>query len=296
MDLDGPLADPPAVPVSQGGDVWALGDHLVAVGDARDAAVYRTLLASRLADLVMTDPPYNVPISGHVSGNGRVTHAEFQMASGEMSKGEFETFLTNVLSLARNVSRGGSLHYIFADWRMISLLIEVGEELFSRLMNIAVWIKPNAGMGSLYRSQHEMIAIFKHGDAPHVNNIQLGRMGRYRSNVWQYPGASGFSKSRKEDLEDHPTVKPVALIADAIRDASKPGDLILDPFGGAGTTLIAAEVTKRRAALIEIEPRFVDVTCRRFHDHTGIEPVLLPERAPFSVVRSQRNIDQKDAA
>lgn len=141
-----------------------------------------------------------------------------------------------------------------------------------------------------------MVAIFKHGTAPHVNNIQLGRMGRHRSNVWQYPGASGFSRTRKQDLCDHPTVKPVALVADAIRDATKPGDLVLDPFGGSGTTLIAAEVTKRRAALIEIEPKFADVTLRRFQDHTGTEPVLLPDRIPLSVVRTERNATQKDAA
>lgn len=218
------------------------------------------------------------------------------MASGEMSTLEFRSFLTATLSLARDASRDGSLHYVFADWRMIGMLTAIGEELFARLMNIAVRAKPNGGMGSLYRSQHEMVAILKHGAAPHVNNVQLGRMGRHRSNVWQYPGASGFSKTRKQDLIDHPTVKPVALVADAIRDATKPGDLVLDPFGGSGTTLIAAELTKRRAALIEIEPKFADVTLRRFQEHTGIEPVLFPDRIPLSEVRAERNASQKDAA
>lgn len=295
-DLDGPIAPPPTVPVSAAGDMWALGDHALLVGDARDQASYRKLLGSRQADLVVTDPPYNVPIAGHVSGKGAARHDEFRMASGEMSPQQFQDFLRVVLLLARDSSRDGSLHYVFSDWRMIGLLTALGEELFSALMNIATWIKPNGGMGSFYRSQHEMIAILRHGKAPHVNNIQLGRMGRYRSNVWQYPGASGFSKSRKKDLSDHPTVKPVAMIADAIRDASKPGDLVLDPFGGSGSTLMAAEVTKRRAALIEIEPRFADVTCRRFQELTGIEPVLLPDRTPLSVVRNERKKDQKDAA
>lgn len=295
-ELDDPLPEPPAVPVSRDGDNWALGDHVLAVGDARDAAVYRKLLGSKLADMVITDPPYNVPIDGHVSGKGHTKHDEFRMASGEMSTSEFRSFLTTTLSLARDASRDGALHYVFADWRMIGMLTAIGGELFSALMNIAVWAKPNGGMGSFYRSQHEMVAIFKHGDAPHVNNVQLGRMGRYRSNVWQYPGASGFSKTRKKDLSDHPTVKPVALVADAIRDATKPGDLVLDPFGGSGTTLVAAEVTKRAAALIEIEPKYADVTFRRFQEQTGIEPVLLPERIPLSVVRTERNANHKDAA
>lgn len=289
---DDVLPDPPAVPVSRTGDLWALGDHVLAVGDAGDGAIYTQLLGSQLADMVITDPPYNVPIAGHVTGSGK--HGEFRMASGEMSKTEFSAFLTATLSLARDASRSGSLHYVFADWRMIGLLTATGEELFSTLMNIAVWAKPNGGMGSFYRSQHEMVAIFKQGDASHVNNIQLGRMGRYRSNVWQYPGASGFSKTRRQDLADHPTVKPVTLVADAIRDATGPGDLILDPFGGSGTTLIAAELTKRRAALVEIEPKFADVTLRRFEEQFGIEPVLLPGRTPLSLVRAQRLSSQKE--
>jgi DNA modification methylase len=295
-EADAPLPDPPAKPVSRTGDLWEIGDHKLAVGDARDPSVCRALLGSEHADMVMSDPPYNVPINGHVSGKGRVKHDEFQMASGEMDDAAFGAFLSSVFGLARDFSRDGSLHYIFADWRMIGLLTTLGTTLFTRLMNIAVWIKPNGGMGSFYRNQHEMVAIFKHGTAPHVNNIQLGRMGRYRSNVWQYPGASGFSKTRKKDLEDHPTVKPVALVADAIRDATKPGDLVLDPFGGSGTTLIAAELTKRRAAIIEIEPKYADVTLRRFQEQTRIEPVLLPDRVPLSKVCAERNLNEKDAA
>lgn len=295
-ELDNPLPEPPAYPTACSGDIWALGDHLLAIGDARDVSVYRRLLGPKLADMVITDPPYNVPISGHVSGKSRVTHDEFRMASGEMSGTEFGTFLAASLALARDSSRDGSLHYVFADWRMIGRLTAVGDELFSTLLNIAIWAKPNGGMGSFYRSQHEMVAIFKHGNAPHVNNVQLGRMGRHRSNVWQYPGASGFSKTRKKDLADHPTVKPVALVADAIRDATKPGDLVLDPFGGSGTTLIAAELTKRRAALVEIEPKYADVTLRRFQEHTGVEPVLLPDRIPLFAVRAERTANQKVAA
>jgi DNA modification methylase len=296
MGEDPPLPEPPVSPVSREGDIWSLGDHRLIVGDARDPSTYLKLVGQERADMVITDPPYNVPIAGHVSSKKRARHDEFRMASGEMSKEQFSAFLTTTLSLARDVSRAGSLHYVFADWRMIGTLTAIGDELYSSLMNIAVWAKPNGGMGSFYRSQYELIAIFKHGDGPYVNNIQLGRMGRYRSNVWQYPGASGFSKSRKKDLADHPTVKPVALLADAIRDASCPGDLVLDPFGGSGSTLMAAQLTKRRAALIEIEPKFADVTCRRFHEHTGIEPALLPDMTPLSQVRAERWDNQKGAA
>lgn len=293
---DRELPPVPAHPVSRLGDLWALGESRLVVGDARDRSVYRLLLGLSLADMVMSDPPYNVKIKGNVGGKGNIKHGEFQMASGEMDDAAFDEFLSVVFGLARDHCRDGSLHYICADWRMIGLLTGVGKKLFAQLMNIATWIKPNPAMGSFYRSQHEMVAIFKHGTAAHINNIQLGRMGRNRSNVWQYPGGSGFSKTRQKDLEDHPTVKPLALVADAIRDATKPGDLVLDPFGGSGTTLIAAELTKRHAALIEIEPKYADVTLRRFQEHTGVEPVLLPDRIPFSAVRAERNTDQKDAA
>lgn len=294
IEVDDPLPDPPSAPVSSSGDLWLLGSHRLAVGDARDPETYRRLLGWKIADMIMTDPPYNVRISGNVSGKGRKKHTDFLMASGEMSKRGFVEFLTNVLTLARDASRDGALHYIFADWRMIGTLTSVGEALFSDLLNIAIWVKSNGGLGSFYRSQHEMVAIFKHGTGRHVNNVELGRMGRYRSNIWQYPGASGFSKTRKKDLERHPTVKPVALVADAIRDATKPGDLVLDPFGGSGTTLIAAELTKRRAALIEIEPKYADVTLQRFQQQTGIEPVLLPDRTPLSTVCSHRNVNLED--
>lgn len=294
-DFSDVLPQIPKIPVSRCGDVWQLGQHRVTVADARIAESYQAVLCGRLADMVFGDGPYNVRIQGNVSGKGRSKHSEFQMASGEMADAEFAAFLTLVLSLARDNSRDGSLHYLCADWRMIGLLNDIGKKLFAQLMNIAVWVKANAGLGSFYRSQHEMIAIFKNGRGSHINNIQLGRMGRYRTNVWQYPGASGFSKTRTKDLADHPTVKPVALVADAIRDATKPGDLVLDPFGGSGTTLMAAETVNRRAALIEIEPKYVDVTLERFQGQTGIEPVLLPHGIPLSAVRSERKASKMGA-
>lgn len=285
-EAEAPLEPPPERSVSRTGDIWQCGDHWIICGDARERTTYDQLLEGQCARLVLTDPPYNVRIRGNVSGGDR--HAEFAMASGEMSLADFLDFLRKVLGHAADVSVDGSLHYIFIDWRSVADLVAAGRDIYSELKNIIAWIKPNGGMGSLYRSQHEFVALFKKGSARHVNNVQLGRMGRYRSNVWQYPGASGFTKTRKTDLQDHPTVKPVALVADAIRDASNVGDLVLDPFGGSGTTMLAAEKVGRKAALIEIEPRYVDVTLRRFQELTSVEPVLVSTGETLSVVKADR--------
>lgn len=300
IELDGLLSPPtilgaevdipnvPVAPITQPGDLWQCGDHRVLCGDSRDPTNYGRVLEDRLADLIFTDVPYNLRIPGMVSGAGAKTHADFAMASGEMTEAEFSDFLLLVMQLARDHSRDGSLHYHCIDWRHIADLVIVGRQLFNALINICVWAKSNGGMGSFYRSQHEMIAVFKHGTSTHTNNVQLGRMGRNRSNLWQYPGASSFSATRQADLADHPTVKPMLMIEDAIRDATIPGDLVLDPFGGSGTTMLAAHTSKRQAALIEIDPGFVDVTLRRFQSATGTEPLLLPERLTFSQVSSER--------
>jgi DNA modification methylase len=286
------LPDLPVDAFSQPGDLWQLGDHRLLCGDARDPDAFGRLLETRHASMVFTDPPWNVKVTGNVSSTGK--HGEFQMASGEMSEAEFRSFLLVALQNLHAHTIEGSLHYVCMDWRGIADLVGVGRDVFQRLMNIIVWAKPNGGMGSFYRSQHEMIAIFKKGSGPHINNIQLGKKGRYRSNLWQYPGASGFSPSRKRDLEDHPTIKPVAMVADAILDGSKPGDVILDCFGGAGTTLLAAHRTGRRAVLIELEPRFVDVTLRRFEEATGIEPRLLPTMQTVPAIRRERSRGKDD--
>ena len=288
-DDEPPVAPPPKQPVSRLGDVWACDRSLILCGDSREFASFEAVLVGDHADLTITDVPYNVAIPGNVSGLGRQRHGDFAMASGEMSKGEFAAFLDLVLGHVRTASRDGALVYVFIDWRSVADLVALARRLFAELKNIIAWVKPNGGMGAFYRSQHEFIAIFKHGRGKHCNNVQLGRLGRSRSNVWQYPGASGFSKSRDYDLADHPTVKPLRLLADAIRDASMPGDLVLDPFGGAGTTLLAAEQVGRRAALIEIDPAYVDVTLRRFEEQTGVEPLLMPDRIPLSVVRAERS-------
>ncbi len=287
-----PIPPCPANPVSRPGDIWQLGRHSLICASALDKATLRQLLGDRIADLVLTDPPYNVPIPGHVSGQSH--HKNFAMASGEMSEAEFGNFLSTALCNARDHARDGSLHYVFIDWRSVGLLLSLGGRIFDRLMNLCVWAKTNAGMGSFYRSQHELIAVFKKGSSAHVNNVQLGRLGRNRSNLWQHVGASSFSKSRDADLAEHPTVKPTALLIDAIRDATAPGDLVLDPFGGSGSTLLAAELSGRTAALAEIEPAYVDVILQRFQTMTGIEPLLLPDLIPLSQVRMHRSPTQEN--
>jgi DNA modification methylase len=232
--------------VSQPGDLWLADQHRILCGNALTTESYQTLLGSELAKLIVTDPPYNVPIGGHVGGSGSLRHREFVMASGEMSPGQFEAFLMIAATNMSNFSADGSLHYIFMDWRHAAEILAVGKTVYSELKNVCVWRKTNAGMGSLYRSQHELVFLFKNGAAAHINNVNLGAHGRNRSNVWDYDGFNSFGKRRDELLAIHPTVKPVALIADVIRDASARGDLVLDPFGGSGSTIIAAEKTRRR--------------------------------------------------
>lgn len=266
--------------VSRLGDIWRLGKHLLLCGDALDEESYKVLLQNIPADVVFTDPPYNVPIKGHASGLGQKKHANFVMASGEMASKDFESFLTKICQNLVSHSRKGSIHFICMDWRHVDELSAAGRQTYSELKNICVWVKSNAGMGSLYRSQHEFVFVYKNGDGPHLNNIQLGRFGRNRTNVWSYPGAATPAGGDEERglLHLHPTVKPVTLVADALIDCSAPNDIVLDPFGGSGTTIIAAERTGRRAHVIEMDPRYVDVAVRRwetfsrqsaFHASTG---------------------------
>ncbi|WP_052730331.1 DNA-methyltransferase [Sphingomonas sp. SRS2] len=203
---------------------------------------------------------------------GKVRHREFVMGSGEMSDGEFESFLRAAFQQLINFSVDGSMHFSCMDWRGLGIMLKAGE-VYSELKNICCWVKSQGGMGSLYRSQHELVAVFKAGTAPHINNIELGKHGRNRSNVWMMPGMNSFQKGRAEQLAMHPTVKPVALVADAMLDCSKRGGLVLDVFAGSGTTLVAAERTGRLGAAMELDPHYADVTLRRFCDVTGIEPV-----------------------
>jgi DNA modification methylase len=253
------------------GDLWILGRHRLLCGSALDADAYTTLLNGEVADLIFTDPPYNVKIDGHATGLGVTHHREFAMASGEMSSDQFEDFLNTVCRLLVRHSRDGSIHYIAMDWRHVKELLVAAGSIYNELKNICVWTKTNAGMGSLYRSQHELFAVFKNGGAPHCNNVQLGRFGRHRSNVWIYPGANSFGRKTDEGnlLAMHPTVKPAKLVADAILDCSRRGEFVLDPFLGSGTTLMAAERVGRRCYGLEIDPRYADVIIRRWQIYTG---------------------------
>jgi DNA modification methylase len=262
--------DPYTPAVSQFGDVWELGRHRLICGDAQRDETYERLLRGDLAEMMVTDPPYNVRIAGHAMGRGKVRHREFPMASGEMSPTAFRAFLDRFIRRAINVSRDGAIHYIFMDWRHLHELLGTALPLYSEWKNLLVWNKANAGQGSFYRSKHELIAVFKSGTGPHINNFRLGAQGRYRTNVLDYPGVNSLDPARRGDLELHPTTKPVALIADLIRDCSRRNGIILDPFCGSGTTVLAAERTGRVARAIELDPLYVDVTIRRWQKITGI--------------------------
>jgi DNA modification methylase len=257
--------------VSNLGDLWLLGRHRVLCGNALDRDALAALMGEERASMVFTDPPYNVRIDGHASGLGTIHHRPFPMASGELDKAEFTGFLGQALRNLAAFSGDGSLHFVCMDWRHIEELLTAGRDAYSELKNLCVWVKNNGGMGSLYRSQHEFIFVFKHGRNRHRNNVQLGQFGRNRSNVWQYPGANSLARRSEEGnlLALHPTVKPVAMLADAILDCSARGEIVLDGFLGSGTTVIAAERTGRRCRGLELDPGYVDTAIRRWQAFTG---------------------------
>lgn len=240
------------------GDVWQLGRHRLTCGDALDPGVVSTLMGSEQARMVFSDPPYNVKIDGHVGGSGKIRHREFVMASGEMTVAEFTAFLTRAFRNMAEHSMDGSIHYLCMDWRHMAEMLAAGHEVYAELKNLIVWAKDNGGMGTFYRSRHELIFAFKKGDAPHLNTFELGQHGRYRTNVWNYRGVNTMRAGRMEELALHPTVKPVQMVADAIRDVSGRGEIVLDVFGGSGSTLIAAEKTGRRGYLVELDPIYCD--------------------------------------
>jgi DNA modification methylase len=278
----------PSRPVTRFGDVWKLGRHRLICGDARDPADYARLLQGETVDLVFTDPPYNVPIDGHVCGSGRIRHREFAMGVGEMSEAAFTAFLRDALKPMADVCRDGAIAFVCMDWRHMRELLEAGAEAFTELKNLCVWNKTNGGMGSFYRSKHELVFVYKVGKAPHTNSFGLGDTGRYRTNIWDYAGISSMGSGRAEALGMHPTVKPTALVADAIRDCSRRGEIVLDGFGGSGTTLIAAETCGRSARLIEFDPHYCDVICRRFEKLTGKSAVLQASGGMFDDVAAGR--------
>jgi DNA modification methylase len=294
LDGDKPIENDPAddVPssldgepiVTKAGDVWIMDKHRLICADSLQEQSYKELLLTETAHMIFTDPPYNVSVNGHVCGKGKIKHDEFAMASGEMSEEEFIKFLITFITLTIQHSRDGSLHYICMDWRHIFELLSAGRTGYSELKNICVWNKDNGGMGSLYRSKHELVAVFKHGTKPHLNTIELGKHGRYRTNVWDYRGVNGFAG--QSDLAMHPTVKPVAMVVDAVKDCTRRNHIVLDPFAGSGSTLIACEKSGRQARCIELEPKYCDVIARRWQGLTGLEAVHAETGKTFNEIQN----------
>ena len=265
---------PDGPPVCRAGDIWQLGSHRLVCGDALDAGVLASLMDGEKAQMVFTDPPYNVPIQGHVGGSGKIRHREFAMGVGEMSRDQFTAFLRSAFERLAEASQNGSIHFVCMDWRHMSEMLAAGE-VYAELKNLIVWAKDNGGMGTFYRSRHELVFAFKNGDAPHINSFELGQHGRYRTNVWSYRGVNTLRAGRMDELSLHPTVKPVQMIADAIKDVSSRGGVVLDLFGGSGSTLIAAEKTGRRAFLCELDPIYCDRIIRRYEAYANDEAVQL---------------------
>lgn len=253
------------------GDIYQIGKHLMICGDALNQETYEALMGEDKAQMVFTDPPYNVKINGHVCKSGK--HDEFAFASGEMSDEEFTDFLNKPMLNLAAYSTDGSIHFYCMDWRHSEHILQASKGVYSELKNICVWDKGTGGMGSLYRSQHEFIYVFKNGTAPHCNNVELGKHGRYRTNLWQYPGVRASNPDSLELLKLHPTVKPVSMVMDAILDCSKQNDIILDAFAGSGTTLLAAQRTKRRARVIELDPHYCDIILVRYIEQFGKDNV-----------------------
>jgi len=285
-------------PTNRVGDAWALGKngrHRLGCGDARDGAFISNLVGGRQARILLCDPPWNLKIEGVVSGNGKVKHGDFVMAAGEMSKEEFTAFLGHFLRVAQEYLVDGALLYVFMDWRNLDALTAASIGCGLEQKNLLVWCKDNAGQGAMYRSRHELVGLYKYGKAPHLNNIAMGRHGRNRSNVLFYPGVNSFSSGREEALESHPTCKPASMLADIILDTSAPGDLILDPFGGSGSTMVAADVTNRTSCLVELDPRYADAIIRRMEKHTGESAVHLGTGRTFAEMAAERAAQQGEA-
>lgn len=278
--------DTDALPVTRLGDLWVCGEHAVLCGNALEVGSYRAVLNGTAADLVFADFPYNVPNAGHVTDRQGVR--EFPMAHGEMTAEQFTEFLHTAATHLKGFSREGAVHYYCIDWRHLYELLTATKPVFGEPKNTIVWAKTNAGMGSFYRSQHEFILVCVTPGAPPVNNFGLGSKGRYRSNLWRYPGFNAFGRDRDKSLAMHPTLKPVRLVADALMDCSNRGDIVLDPFAGSGTTMIAAERTGRRARLIELDSLYCDLIVRRWQAFTGELARLADTDKTFDEVSAER--------
>jgi DNA modification methylase len=283
---------PQGPPVSSAGDLWLLGDHLVVCGSALDEGTYIALLGDEVAQAVITDPPYNVKIAGNVGGLGAVRHGEFLMASGEMTPEEFTKFLETAFRLLTKYSADGSIHFIFMDFRHLQEILSAGRAAYTELKNLIVWVKDNGGMGTFYRSRHELVFAFKSGTAPHVNNFELGQHGRYRTNVWEYRGVNSFGADRMGQLALHPTTKPVRMLVDAIKDVTARNGIVLDVFGGSGSTLIAAHKSGRRGRLAELDPLYVDRIVRRWQAYADDDAILKTTGETFDQVARRRHVEQ----
>jgi DNA modification methylase len=276
------------VPVCQVGELWQLGDHRIHCGDATTETAFNILMNEGRADVVFVDPPFNVPVKGHVSGKGKVRHREFAQGTGEFSRDEFIQFLNKTCGLLAKHSRDGAIHYVCMDWRHADELLAAGREIYPELKNIVVWVKSSPGMGSLYRSQHELIFVYKSGTGRHTNNIELGKHGRNRTNVWNYDSASVQARKGNNLLALHPTAKPVALVMDALLDCSHRGGIVLDSFLGSGTTLLAAERTGRICRGIELDPLYVDTAIRRWQNFTGRDAIRISDGKLFRAVEAEK--------
>ena len=290
------IPEPPADPVSQLGDLWLLGKHRLLCGNALEKGSYEKLLEGTQATAILTDPPYNVKIEGNVSGLGKKKHGEFTMASGEMSRGEFHDFLRTAHKHCADHLIDGGVIYSFMDWRSIDVLMAAGREAGLELINMPVWYKGSGGMGAFLRSAHELVCQFCKGPVPKINNVELGKHGRDRTNVWVYPGANKPGSSAADALDSHPTPKNVEMCIDAILDISNKGDIVLDPFLGSGTTLVAAEKSGRACCGIELDPGYADVSVRRWEYLTGCEAVHAETGLTLSKMAAQRASSGDDGA
>lgn len=286
-DPDDDVGSETGVAVCRPGDIWELGPHRIHCGDATTEVAFASLMKEERADVVFIDPPYNVRIDGHASGKGKVRHREFAQGAGEFSREQFVEFLTKACTQLKAYTVNGSIHFVCMDWKHVEELLTAGRAVCSELKNIVVWAKSNAGMGSLYRSQHELICVFKSGSGPHVNNVKLGKNGRNRTNVWEYASASTQARKGNNVLKLHPTVKPVSLVMDALLDCSNRGHVVLDCFLGSGTTLLAAERTGRICRAIELDPLYVDTAVRQWQNLTGSAAVRASDGKPFRDVEAE---------
>lgn len=287
------LPEPTDRAITRLGDRWQIGPHRLLCGNALDVIAWEQLLGDKRADILFGDLPYNVPIQGHVSGNGRHHHREFAYASGEMTAPEFTAFLRTIFRHCTRFTKNGSIHYHCMDWRHMREILDAADGVYDQFKQLIIWKKTNAGQGAFYRSQHELVFVFKAGKARHINNFGLGEK-RYRTNVVEYCGSNGFRRGRDADLEAHSTVKPTALIADFLLDCSSRGQLVVDPTVGSGSTLIAAHRTGRRGYAIEIDPLYVDTALRRLSAASNLSPVLAGDGRSFDEIAAERTSSAKD--